>query len=176
MNSPFLSVPSPNFAAMFLRISFAQGDLSCCQGTLNAESSFFFFHKCLYYITYYCSIHSNSNYSVDDKVGNQACPPDPWQHNYSKMYLGLPWWRSGWESACQCRAHGFEPWSGRIPHAAERLGPWATIAEPARLEPVLHNKRGRDGEGAAHRDEEWPPFAAAREGPRTEMKTQHSHK
>ena len=46
---------------------------------------------------------------------------------------GLPWWRSGWESACQCRGHGFEPWSGRIPHAAERLGPWATVTEPARL-------------------------------------------
>ena len=25
---------------------------------------------------------------------------------------GLPWWRSGWESACQCRGHGFKPWSG----------------------------------------------------------------
>ena len=36
---------------------------------------------------------------------------------------GLPWWRSGWESACQCRERGFEPWSGGIPHAAERLGP-----------------------------------------------------
>lgn len=48
-----------------------------------------FFHKCLYSITYYCSIHSNSNYSVDDKVGNRACPPDPWQHNYSKIYLNL---------------------------------------------------------------------------------------
>ena len=34
---------------------------------------------------------------------------------------GLPRWRSGWESACQCRGHGFEPWSGRIPHAAEHL-------------------------------------------------------
>ena len=40
---------------------------------------------------------------------------------------GLPWWRSGWESACQCRGHGFEPWSGKIPHAVEQLGPWATI-------------------------------------------------
>ena len=40
-----------------------------------------------------------------------------------KSHLGLPWWRSGWESACQCRGHGFEPWSGKIPHAAERLGP-----------------------------------------------------
>ena len=36
---------------------------------------------------------------------------------------GLPWWRSGWESACRCRGHGFGPWSGRIPHAAEQLGP-----------------------------------------------------
>ena len=36
---------------------------------------------------------------------------------------GLPWWRSGGESACQCRGHGFEPCSGKIPHAAEQLGP-----------------------------------------------------
>ena len=61
---------------------------------------------------------------------------------------GLPWWRSGWESACQCRGHGFEPCSGRIPRAAEQLGPWATTTEPARLEPVLRNKRGRDSEEA----------------------------
>ena len=47
-----------------------------------------------------------------------------------KISLGLPWWRSGWESACQCRGHGFRPWSGRIPHAAEQLGPCATTAEP----------------------------------------------
>ena len=70
---------------------------------------------------------------------------------------------------------GFEPWSGKIPHAAEWLGPWATIAEPARLEPVLRNKRGRNSERPTHRDEEWPPPAATRESPRTEMKTQHSH-
>ena len=89
---------------------------------------------------------------------------------------GLPWWRSGWESACQCREHGFEPWSGKIPHAAEQLGPWTTIAEPARLEPVLRNKRDRDSERPAHRDEEWPPLAATRESPHTETKTQHSHK
>ena len=94
-----------------------------------------------------------------------------------KMGLqGLPWWRSGWESACQCRGHGFEPWSGKIPHAAEQLSPWATITEPVRLEPVLHNKRGRNNEKPAHRDEEWPPLAATRESPRTETKTQHSHK
>ena len=84
---------------------------------------------------------------------------------------GLPWWRSSWESACQCRGRGFEPCSGTIPHAVERLGPWATIAEPARLEPVLRNKRGRDSERPAHRDEEWPLLATTRESPRAETKT-----
>ena len=91
-------------------------------------------------------------------------------------HLGLPWWRSGWESACQCRGHKFEPWSGKIPHAAEQLGPWATIAEPARLEPVLRNKRGRDDERPAHHNEEWSPLATTGESPRTETKTQHSQK
>ena len=90
--------------------------------------------------------------------------------------VGLPWWRSGWESACQCRGHRFEPWSGKIPHAAGQLGPWATITEPARLEPELRNKRGRNNARPAHRDEEWSPLAAIRESPRTETKTQHSHK
>ena len=69
-----------------------------------------------------------------------------------------------------------EPWSEKIPHATEQLGPWATTTEPARLEPVLRNKRGRDSERPAHRDEEWPPLAAAGEGPRTETKTQHTQK
>ena len=58
----------------------------------------------------------------------------------------------------------------------EQLGPWATITEPARLEPVLRNKRGHDSERPAHCDEEWPPLAATRESPRTETKTQHSQK
>ena len=38
----------------------------------------------------------------------------------------LPWWRS----ACQCRGHGFNPWSGKIPHAAEQLGLCATTTKP----------------------------------------------
>ena len=72
--------------------------------------------------------------------------------------------------------HGFEPRSGKIPHAAEQLSLRATTTEPARLEPVLHNGRGGDSERPAHRDEEWPPLAATRESPHTEKKTQHSHK
>ena len=98
------------------------------------------------------------------------------KNKHKTDWKGLPWWCSGWESACQCRGHGFEPWSGKIPHAAEQLGPWATTTDPARLELVLRNKRGRDSERPAHRDEEWPPLAATRESPRTETKTQHSQK
>ena len=95
--------------------------------------------------------------TVGSKIKNSSCP-------------GLPWWHSGWESACQCRGHGFEPWSGKIPHAAEQLGPWATTAEPARLEPVPRNGRGRNRERPAHRDEEWPPLAATRESPHTKRR------
>ena len=29
--------------------------------------------------------------------------------------LGLPWWLSGRESACQCRRLGFDPWVREIP-------------------------------------------------------------
>ena len=58
----------------------------------------------------------------------------------------------------------------------ERLGPWATIAEPARLEPVPRNGRGCDGEGPARRGEEWPPLAATGGGPCTEAGTQRSQK
>ena len=36
--------------------------------------------------------------------------------------------------------------------------------------------RGRDSERPVHRDEEWPLLATTRESPRTETKTQHSHK
>ena len=36
-------------------------------------------------------------------------------------YVGLPWWSSDWESSCQFREHGFHPWSGKIPRAAEQL-------------------------------------------------------
>ena len=34
------------------------------------------------------------------------------------------------ESACQCRGHAFDPWSGKIPHAAEQLSLCATTTEP----------------------------------------------
>ena len=38
---------------------------------------------------------------------------------------------SNFLSACQRRGHWFEPWSEKIPHAAEQLSPCATTTESA---------------------------------------------
>ena len=74
---------------------------------------------------------------------------------------GLPQWLSGKESACQCRAHGFDLWSGKIPCVTELLSPCTTTtdpvleslgaatAEPADGEPALWNRR-------SHRDQRKP--------------------
>ena len=51
-------------------------------------------------------------------------------NNFLLVYLWLPWWYSEQEFTCQCRKHGFGPWSGKIPHAAEQLNPRATTVEP----------------------------------------------
>ena len=42
----------------------------------------------------------------------------------------LRWRLSGGESACQCRRHGFDPWSRKFPHAAQQLSLCATTIEP----------------------------------------------
>jgi len=44
--------------------------------------------------------------------------------------LGLPWWPSSKEPACQCRRRMLNPWSRRIPHAVEQLSPCAATIEP----------------------------------------------
>ena len=33
---------------------------------------------------------------------------------YVYMYMGIPCWLSGKQSACQCRRYGFNPWVGKI--------------------------------------------------------------
>ena len=66
-----------------------------------------------------------------------------------KMNKGLPWWSSGWESACQWRGHRFDPWSGKIPYATGQLSPCAKTTEPA-LEPVLPNKRSHRNKKPSH--------------------------
>ena len=44
--------------------------------------------------------------------------------------LKLSWWLSGKEFACQCRRHGFDPWSSKIRPAVERLSSCAITIEP----------------------------------------------
>ena len=73
-----------------------------------------------------------SQQKVDRPGGSRMTSLRYWK--MKTITQGLPWWRSGWESACQCRRHGFEPWSGNIPHAAEQLSPCATTTEP-----LFHN-------------------------------------
>ena len=45
----------------------------------------------------------------------------------------IPWWLSGKESTCQCKRHGFDPWSKKIPHAKGQLSLCVTT------EPVLQS-------------------------------------
>ena len=44
-------------------------------------------------------------------------------------WTGLPWWLSGKESTCQWRRHGFNSWSGKIPHAVEQISPCITTID-----------------------------------------------
>ena len=67
--------------------------------------------------------------------------------------------------------HGFNPWSGKIPHAVGQLSSCATITEPPgpqllkpeRLKPVLHNKKSHLTEKPAYHNKESPLLAATRE-------------
>ena len=72
---------------------------------------------------------------------------------------GLPWWLRGKESACQCKRHGFDLWSGKIPHAQEHLSPCATTTEPVCQEPVGHD---REVTPAHH---SWRKVLCGNEGP-----------
>ena len=41
---------------------------------------------------------------------------DPhWICHFLPSLMGLPWWLSGKEPACQCRRHLFNPWVSKIP-------------------------------------------------------------
>ena len=51
------------------------------------------------------------------------------------------------------------------------------LLKPARLEPVLRNKRSHHNKKPVHHnEEEWPTLAATRESPRAATKTQRSQK
>ena len=42
----------------------------------------------------------------------------------------VPWSFNGYESTCQGMGHGFDPWSGKIPHAMELQSSSTTTTEP----------------------------------------------
>ena len=50
--------------------------------------------------------------------------------SFKKMKWGFPGGTVVKNPPAKCRGHGFEPWSGKIPHAAEQLSPCATTTEP----------------------------------------------
>ena len=54
----------------------------------------------------------------------------PTVQSKNEKTLGLSWWLGGKESACQCRRLEFDPWSGKIPQALEKLSLYATATKP----------------------------------------------
>ena len=83
---------------------------------------------------------------------------------------GLPWY-GGWESICQCKGHGFDPWSKKM--CSFICGGRTKARVPQLLEPA-HPR-------AYALQQEMPPFWEAltpqeRVAPTSEtMKTHHSH-
>ena len=103
-----------------------------------------------------------------------------------KPGFGLLWWCSGWESACQYQAHGFNSWSRKIPHVEGQLSPWTAttkphsrahelqlvLLKPVCLEPTLLNKRNHSKKDAC-RNWRLAPLAAIRESlPTAKNKTE----
>ena len=94
--------------------------------------------------------------------------------SHQKFLLGLPWWRTGGESACQCiRRHGFKPWSRKISHATDHLDPCTATLEPMYCNywsPHARSPCSATREATTVRNlhtttREWPLLAAAREKP-----------
>ena len=71
--------------------------------------------------------------------------------NFQNLRKELPGWLSGKESACQCRRHGFSPWPGKIPYAAEQPSASATTPEPLFQRPCsAHSKKSLHKATLAH--------------------------
>ena len=88
------------------------------------------------------------------RPNNSTARGFPKIHFLKVTAMGFPWWLSGKESTCQCRKHGFEPRSRRIPHAAEQLSPCPTLlslSARARESQLLKPEFPRAREAAATR-------------------------
>ena len=69
------------------------------------------------------------------------------------VILGLPWWSRGEEFVCQCRGHGFNPWSGKIPYGTGQISLCIVTLSPHALEPVHRDSEPTHPE-PVHRDSE----------------------
>ena len=74
-----------------------------------------------------------------------------------------------------CRGYQFDPWSGKIPHAAEQLSPGATLLIPCSRASALQ-QRSHHSEKPAQDSQTQLPLAATRESPHAATKTQCSQK
>ena len=72
---------------------------------------------------------ANGNDNMTHNLHPRGSDNSKWEPLGLKAFLGLPWWPSGKESACQGRRHRMDPWSGMIPHASEPLSLCATATE-----------------------------------------------
>ena len=104
------------------------GTLFCCIAH-QMRTCFFFFSFCLSLAcltsqslllsSSFCFLQKEILQGLHSKLPNQ---------NSSE---GFPGSSVAKKSACQCRRHGFDPWSRKIPHCMEQLSPGATTTEPA---------------------------------------------
>ena len=97
---------------------------------------FFFKSFAHFLLSFLLSICRKSLYILDESPLSAICIVNTFSQwltysciriNGSGTFLVAQWLRI----SCQCRGHGFEPWSSNIPHAAEQLSPCATPTEPA---------------------------------------------
>ena len=97
---------------------------------------------------------------------HDGCP----KKRHQKQTSGTPWWFSGKDFAFQCKRHQYDPWSRKIPHAAEQQSLCAPTLEPVlwspgttttgprshnywslhTLEPTLSNKKSHVKEKPMH--------------------------
>ena len=118
------------------------------------------------YLSFYTYVRVINNEDMFYRHGDRQTDQETEKMASPKILVGLSRWYNGWESTCQCRGRGFNPWSGKISHAEEPLRPCATttrptlwaqkpqLLKPTSLEPVPHNKGRRCNEKPTHRKEE----------------------
>lgn len=61
------------------------------------------------------SLHEG-NKGIKESLGSYSL-----ENFFQESIIKLPWWHGGLEPTCQNRRLEFDPWSGKIPHAREKL-------------------------------------------------------